>query len=46
MKCTIENGIGPYVVRFEELQFYAPHVTSKSLAWMGRTPQALNEMDF
>ena len=45
MKCTIENGIGPYVIRFQELQSYAPHVPSEALARMGRTPEALNEMD-
>ena len=45
MKCTIEHGIGPYVIRFQELQTYAPHVPSKALALLGRTPEALDEMD-
>ena len=45
MKCTIEHGIGPYVIRFQELQTYAPHVPSKALARLGKTPEALNEMD-
>ena len=45
MKCTIKNGIGQYVIRFQELQTYAPHLPSKALARLGRTPEALNEMD-
>ena len=32
MKCTIENGIGLYVVQFQELQAYALHVPFKALA--------------
>ena len=45
MKCTIEHGIGSYVIRFRQLQTYAPHVPSKALALMGRTLEALHEMD-
>ena len=45
MKCTIEHGIGSYVIRFRQLQTYAPHVPSEALALMGRTPEALDEMD-